>query len=284
MRNTTIRTVLFFVASALLLIAVMVSCASLNSSLSTISAIERISAPVDAFVVVHVTQSLLPTQCTSDDDDIDCDTILEQLPDLESTISGSGLLVQSDMGPAVLTAAHVCEREAPDVYEYAGVKISILSALRINVTSPIKGSFSASTIRVDEEHDLCLLKPEKIFTYPVKISRKEPSIGDRVYSIAAPYGISGHNLALVFNGYYSGTQDNVTFYTIPTKPGSSGSAVLNESWEVIGIIHGAFRSIENVGVGTGLKDIRNFLFTPVDVDVQIPSLPPLPTKISPIFE
>ena len=284
MRNTITVSAFFFISLLLLITVLGVSCVSINENLREASSINRSSAPVDAFVLVQVEQKLEPIGCSSNDEDVDCDILLSQLPPLENTISGSGLLVNSDAGPVVLTAEHVCEREAPEGYEYAGVKIAILNVVRISVISPIKGKFSATIVRTNVEQDLCILRPEKVFTHPVSIATTPPQIGDKVYSIGAPYGISGHNLALVFNGFFSGTADGVTFYTIPTRPGSSGSSVLNEDWEVVGCIHAAFRSIENVGVGTGLTAVRDFLFTPVSVDVQAPSLPPLPTEISPIFE
>jgi len=168
----------------------------------------------------------------------------------------------------ILTAAHVCEEDAPLTFVHDGVTITILSVINIKVYSPVHGSFTASVVRLDTEKDLCLLRTEKIFTYPVSISEDTPEIGDKVYSIAAPYGISGNNLAFVFSGFYSGHTRTMAYFTIPTRPGSSGAAVLNENWEVIGVLQLAYKNLENVGMGSGLADIRSFLFSPVEVDVQ----------------
>ena len=229
----------------------------------------RTHAPVDAFVLVKVTLEAHPTDCVSKKSYIECDKLLKELPVIEHTSTGSGLLVESDMGPAILTAAHVCEEDTPHTFVHDGVTISILSMINIKVYSPIHGSFTASVVRLDTKKDLCLLRVKKVFTHPVSIADSSPLIGDKVYSIAAPYGIAGSNLALVFSGFYSGSTRSMEYFTIPTRPGSSGAAVLNEDWKVIGILQLAFKKLENVGMGSGLEDIRTFLFSPVEVDVQI---------------
>jgi S1-C subfamily serine protease len=283
MRNTIKVITLVSIAVLLFCATLCMSCVSVSTSIEELHAIPRSEAPVDAFVLVHVEQKLVPVGCATDDPDVDCPKILSTLPTLENTISGSGLLVQSDAGPSILTAEHVCIREAPTVLEHAGVKIAIENVVQIQVISPIRGKFNAYVIRTDKKLDLCLLKPSKVFTNPIKIAEVKPKLGDKVYAIAAPFGISDRGLALIFDGYYSGQNGGSTFYTIPTKPGSSGSAVLNEQYEVIGIIYAAFRRIEHIGIGTGLQDVRDFLFTPISVDVQKPSIQHGPIEIEPSF-
>ena len=233
----------------------------------------RTSAPVDAFSLVQISVESEPTSCTGAENEEDCVKILEELPSLSASGSGSGLLVNSDLGPVVLTAAHVCEHDVPDQFEHSGIKITIMTMTRITVKVPTKGVFPADIVRLDRIKDLCLLKPSKVFTNPVPVAKKEPKIGEEVFTIGAPYGIAGSEMALIFRGFFAGKDrmpssgQLVRFYTVPTKPGSSGSAVFNSNWEVIGVIHTAFRTLENVGLGTGLKDVRDFLFSPVEVEI-----------------
>ena len=266
----TNRDILITISSLLLTTALIAGCISLSPKQGYNFALKRTTAPSDAFVLVEVTQEMMPTDCKAKDEDIDCATLLKDLPALTTRGSGSGMMVMSDMGPGILTAAHVCEKDTPDTFVHAGVEITILTGITVRVHSPIHGSFDASIMRTDDKKDLCFLRPSKIFTYPVPLANTPPKLGDKVYAIAAPFGISGKNLSLIFNGYFSGTRDDNRFYTIPTRPGSSGAAVLNTNWEVVGLLHTAFRDLENVGLGTGLEDIREFLFSPVEVIVEKP--------------
>jgi len=174
------------------------------------------------------------------------------------------MLVSTPHGPLVLTAAHVCTEDVPETYKHRGVTISILTSTKIRLRSPLGKTTSGVIVKLDHDLDLCLLRPGKTYSDPVEIATKHPSLGDRVYAISAPYGISDKNLALIFTGFYSGSSEGIHYYTIPTRPGSSGSSVLNESWEVIGTLNAAFRSIESIGLGAGLEDIRGFIYDDLD--------------------
>ena len=48
-------------------------------------------------------------------------------------------------------------------------------------------------------------------------------------------------------------------YSIPTKPGSSGSPIMNINNELIGNIFAGYRSMENIGVASPLMAIKVFL-------------------------
>ena len=94
---------------------------------------------------------------------------------------------------------------------------------------------------------------------PVRIAHRAPKVGDPVYAISAPYGIHRPTMTLVFSGYYSGYDRRWHYYTIPTRPGSSGSIVLNKDFRAVGMLNAAFLDIEHIGLGAGHKDIVNFL-------------------------
>jgi hypothetical protein len=128
---------------------------------------------------------------------------------------------------------------------------------------------------MDKDKDLCLLRPSEVFSHPIPLAEEAPRFGDVVYSISAPYGISGENMALIFKGFYAGTDTlsddrEVEFYTVTARPGSSGGPIFNDSWELVGMIHTAFSNLEHVAIGTGLEDIRSFAYTPTEVTVESP--------------
>mgnify|MGYP003636926121 CR=1 FL=1 len=137
----------------------------------------------------------------------------------------------------------------------------VLQKTTVDVMSVSGKKYRAEVVGLDDDADICALKIEGKFSDdpPVKLSESPLRMGDRVYAVAAPYGLGGKNLALVFTGFYSGVRDGKHFYTIPTRPGSSGSIVLNEDWEAVGNLHTAYVPLEHVGIGAGWKDLRDFL-------------------------
>ena len=48
-------------------------------------------------------------------------------------------------------------------------------------------------------------------------------------------------------------------YTIPTKPGSSGSPIINKDNKLVGVIFAGYRMIETVGLSSPLVAIKLFL-------------------------
>ena len=83
--------------------------------------------------------------------------------------------------------------------------------------------------------------------------------GDKIFNIAAPLGITGNELTLIFEGRYSGHRNGWRYYTVPARPGSSGSPVLNDKFQLIGTINIAMAGIESVGIGPGWFSLKKFL-------------------------
>ena len=155
----TNRDVLIAISSLLLAAALVAGCISLSPKQGYNFALKRTSAPTGAFVLVEVTHDMHAMGCTAIDKNIDCVTLLKELPALSTSGSGSGMMTMSDMGPGILTAAHVCEKDTPDSFIHEGVEIEIQSSITVRVHSPVHGSFDASIVKTDSAKDLCFLKP-----------------------------------------------------------------------------------------------------------------------------
>jgi S1-C subfamily serine protease len=78
--------------------------------------------------------------------------------------------------------------------------------------------------------------------------------------MAAPHGIVFPRMVLTFDGYFAGySPEGYAMYSMPTKPGSSGSPIMNINNELIGNIFAGYRSMENIGVASPLMAIKVFL-------------------------
>ena len=78
--------------------------------------------------------------------------------------------------------------------------------------------------------------------------------------MAAPHGLYWSGTVLIFKGQFSGYHDRgYSVYTIPTKPGSSGSPIIDKNHKLVSVIFAGYRMIENVGLSSPLVAIRVFL-------------------------
>ena len=76
--------------------------------------------------------------------------------------------------------------------------------------------------------------------------------------MAAPHGLFWAGTVLIFRGAFSGYHNRaILVYTIPTKPGSSGSPLLIQENELVGVIFAGYRMIENVGLSAPLVAIKS---------------------------
>lgn len=247
-----IAVVLGLVSNAIL------GCATMKDHLSFVSRSTN-DVPDDAFAFVAVKHTILPEQCLPSPMYEKCLEIIEELPPIIKTGSGSGMLVWTPNRPVFLTAAHVCTDDAPEVYSQDGLSFSLKKELDIRVLGKGGIYMKTSIVKIDEKTDLCALDVPKMTTAPVKIAHKGPSVGDLVYAISAPYGIHRPTMTLVFSGHYSGYGERWNYYTIPTRPGSSGSVVLDKDFRAVGMLNAAFVHIEGIGLGAGYDEIIEFV-------------------------
>lgn len=161
----------------------------------------------------------------------------------------------------VLTAGHSCESKFP--------KSQIIEGFRVEnkgskfKTVDLNGfRHEAEVIMINRRFDLCLLQVSNVIPDPpvLRLADREPNKGETVINMAAPHGLYWSGTVLIFKGQFSGYHDRgYSVYTIPTKPGSSGSPIINKDHKLVGVIFAGYRMIENVGLSSPLVAIRVFL-------------------------
>ena len=264
LKNTIVRIYPYFavvIAVSLISLVIIASCSPYKAlEVKESPHAYRTEPPADAFVLIGVRTSISADSCDPPSDN--CLSVIEDLPVIRTKKTGSGMAIWHDGKVHVITAEHVCsDDDEPSHFNYAEkdvrIKLGVKSEVQVVGIDGI--ARKATIVSMNKDMDLCALDVPEFSGGSVSLAIGPPVIGDRVYSIAAPYGLGGETLSLVFDGYYSGNRDAKHYYTIPTRPGSSGAIVLNSDWRAIGSLHTAFVPLESIGIGAGWSDLKLFL-------------------------
>jgi len=161
----------------------------------------------------------------------------------------------------VLTAGHSCENKFPKKQVIDGFVVNNKGS-KFKVVNLNGQSFDATVINTNKRFDLCLMEVTDVFDRPpiLKLASSEPKKGEEVRNMAAPHGLFWPGTVLIFDGIFSGFHNKgYSIYTIPTKPGSSGSPIINMNNELVGIIFAGYSVMENIALSSPLVAVRVFL-------------------------
>ena len=253
--------------------------------LSSCAAVQRSpSLPYDAFVKIE-TQNVIKF-CEEEKKKCNFSPIF--------TSSGSGILINNHKNNSyVTTAGHVCAGLPPPP---PGLSLNqVAGMLGLNIEYPIHSAefltniivhdidghqYKSRTMLVDGVIDLCLLETQFINHLPAKLSGEEIPLGGTVWNLAAPYGIFYPGAVPIFRGIVFahdgvGPASGAGYSDVPARPGSSGSAALNEDGQVVGIIHSIDARIPQIAYGASRSQLRCFLFQAFTMEGKLEAGPAL---------
>jgi len=198
--------------------------------------------PRKAFV--HLEKSLIVKSCNG-----------TQCISMNFRSSASGFIVNlhSD-GAFIITAAHFCKDSSPSI-ENTTVT-SRYKAKRLDGTA-----FEAVSLHYQEDIDVCLVYAEGMTedVSIVRIASRGPRPGEKIYNIGAPQSIVGPNMVPILEGRFNGELEHNAFYTLPAAPGSSGSMIVNEQGELIGLLHSVFMRFHVLSLSTKYEDLKEYI-------------------------
>ena len=223
---------------------------------STDVALEKIAVSLNtnkastSFVYLESTMDVSREHCDAEGE---CKDVSESV----HSALGSGMTISRKGETYVLTAGHVCVPQAYDPY------LGLVSYIG-QVTNKLHGTgyygnkSEFEILAIDQAKDLCILRATSRWISPgVKLARRLPSPGTKVYMVSAPFGIFEPGLTLVYDGYLAGSDtEGDIMVSMPTRPGTSGSSILDEKGRVIGVVHSAFSMMESVGIGTPVEVVH----------------------------
>jgi|21_taG_2_1085346.scaffolds.fasta_scaffold00269_7 S1-C subfamily serine protease len=252
-----IFTDLFRACIITLLYITVASCAGACASTNNIKPV-RHKFPVQSFVQIR--QETLWQGC-----EVDEKTKKEKCQKgVMRAVSSGAWVAHSEVDSSVsyvLTAGHSCRNTFKPPAVIAGVKVTHLGQ-KFTIVDFNGFKHSGKVISIEKKFDTCLLSVSNVYIKPpvLRVSPEPPKRGELLYNMAAPHGIVAPRMVLTFDGYFSGySPEGYAIYTIPTKPGSSGSPIINVHNELVGIIFAGYRSMENIGVASPLIAVKVFL-------------------------
>tara|TARA_R110000765_G_scaffold215108_1_gene319983 strand:+ start:1310 stop:2194 length:885 start_codon:yes stop_codon:yes gene_type:complete len=240
-----------------LLVTFITSCASGCVSINSSGGLSK-KLPREAFVQVQQAVGLEACGLDITTKEEKCQKVT-----MRSVSSGAYVFISEVVEDVayVLTAGHSCARKSPKEQMVNGFKIKNLGS-SFTIVDLDGSKHKGEVVKLTTRYDLCLLRVHNILKKPPILSpaRTAPLIGEVVTNMAAPHGLYWPNAVLIFRGIFSGYHTRgYSMYTIPTKPGSSGSPILNKKNQLIGVIFAGYPIMENVGLSSPLIAIKVFL-------------------------
>ena len=192
-------------------------------------------------------------QCYDVDDEKEC--VKEKI----GGAWGSGAVINYEGRKHILTVAHICESERMDMLAAISQK-----ELIYYFTATVQGNdwepYEIVPIKIDHKNDICLMSVEDIDAPFLRISKKKPVYGEKIYTVASPGGLAKNGMVPAFEGKFLGNNRGRAFYSVPAMGGSSGSPLINAKGDIVGVTHSVYAYFHHITVSTTYKELWKFLY------------------------
>ena len=115
---------------------------------------------------------------------------------------------------------------------------------------------------IDKINDLVLLSVPTLSGKSIEINRNNPEIGEKIYAIGNPKGLSGTISEGIISGIRNFKNEELIQITAPISPGSSGGPVINNSGKLIGVSVGTLDAGQNLNFAIPTKYVSKLIQKP----------------------
>lgn len=182
---------------------------------------------------------------------------------------GSGVVVghNEKLGTLTLTAGHVCD-PGPAAEKKKKEDTAIWKMRVITKTGEWQ---EATQVFVAKKFDACLINTKLMDAPVIPLSAERPVIGDKIYNISAPFGAYSADLSMMFEGIYSGKMqipsgEMLDVYSMPATHGMSGSPMLNEAGEIVGVLSRVNAGFHHITLSVLFEDLQVLFNGKADVE------------------
>ena len=179
----------------------------------------------------------------------------------QSVASGSGVFYGGKKH--VLTAAHVCDYSDITTGAIAEGYEPEITITAIDIAGQ---SYKLKVVKTNPLEDLCLLSGAEgvdLNIPTIRLSNFPPVVGAKYYNYAAPAGIFSPHTVPILEGYFTGNFMGLyALYTIPVAGGSSGSPIVNEKGNLVGVVHSVHRHFHHLSFAARYGELKKFLTAP----------------------
>lgn len=141
---------------------------------------------------------------------------------------GSGFVLEKGK---IVTNLHVIE----------GAKYGYVLVNGSSEKHKIEGYFA-----IDKQNDIAILSAPTVTQNSMQIISANPDIGDKIYAIGNPKGLSGTISEGIVSGIRKVNDKELIQITAPISPGSSGGPVINNFGQVVGVAVSTITSGQNL--------------------------------------
>jgi hypothetical protein len=122
---------------------------------------------------------------------------------------------------------------------------------------------------IDRKNDLIILSVPTITKNGIKISDTLPEVGENIFAIGNPRGLSGTISEGIVSGVRLLENNDLFQITAPVSPGSSGGPVLNRKGEVIGVSVASLTSGQNLNFAIPNKYVIKLISSDKDIITKL---------------
>lgn len=168
-----------------------------------------------------------------------------------STASGAVIYHDKDKS-YILTAKHFCEETGKNYID------------QINIHTHKMENAKADVVAMAADIDACIMTSKRVNTKKLNLASSGPDIGEKVYNMAAPQGVFGKDLVLLYEGFYSGEliengQSTADIFSLPANPGSSGSPIINGRGKLVGVVFAIHSRFHHITLSTPFEKLKLFI-------------------------